>query len=235
MWLIIFRRFLLCLFFICISNVYSDENSTSPIKNVLCLDFLSLGGGAINLRSETLNSLGIKQTGGFNMGLGMDARLFNMISVGFEWNILFTELLDERPFEAAVEVYSGGNYFGSIVDTSSIDAGIPMPLSMDIGYTHSFLLPNDDHLDLDGRVGFTTGINATRGIPACSDCPSQSVDVDGGVYLRPIMTFSFTSLNNFHPSLACSFSYYLSGGYSNVFYIGFSMGYYFSLRQNNNY
>lgn len=81
---------------------------------------------------------------------------------------------DKNKFTVPTENVSTGDRENSSSDASA------MPLFVDFGYKHFFNTKNATYLA--ARAGFNTLILSERSVANCTNCPSQDIDISGGVY-----------------------------------------------------
>jgi hypothetical protein len=115
-------------------------------------------------------------------------------------------LSDKDSFNVTVE-----DGFGDVSTQSSTAEGYGV--YGELGYSVPF--SNNMKIDLMGGLDL---LWASRGVGNCSDCPSEDVNLDGGLYLEPRLRIINESGFNF----SIGYRSYLSGDIENGFSLNFS-------------
>ncbi|MEW6990264.1 outer membrane beta-barrel protein [Colwelliaceae bacterium 6441] len=84
----------------------------------------------------------------------------------------------------------------------------------ELGYYHSL----NERADLGVFAGYDFAFSSSRSISNCSDCKSEDIDVDTGLYIMPKVKFAI----NQNWSLSLGYHHYLSGDVENT--IAISVG-----------
>jgi len=129
--------------------------------------------GHFNLDSDNSAQEGIGDSGTF-LKFGWEAQQSHL-AYGFGLSGLL--LKDNDSFNVTVENNFGSQYSSS----SSVDA---FGFYGELGY--SLPMGESSKFDLMGGIDL---LWANRGIANCTDCPSEDVNLDGGLYVEPRLTF----------------------------------------------
>ncbi|WP_196137494.1 hypothetical protein [Aliikangiella sp. G2MR2-5] len=162
--------------------------------------------GHLNLEEKNAFAEGIKDTAFYLRGAWEGNK--DQLVYGAGLTIAF--LSDNDSFSVVVE-----DYFGD-VSTASSDATAFGGFG-EIGYSMPFE-SNNASFDILGGVEL---LWAERGITNCSNCPSEDINLDGGLYFKPRFRF-FTSSTM---AVSIAYQHYLSADIENGISVDFSWHY----------
>lgn len=122
-------------------------------------------------------------TGAFSIGFYTDYRKGSWISsLGFDF--IFYDDNDE--FSVLVE--GDGIFNDGDISSESSDA-TALLISVATGYEFRFRQQQDFAVSLQGGYGYVT--SSERSISNCSNCPTEDIEVDGGVFAKVTATKDF--------------------------------------------
>lgn len=107
-------------------------------------------------------------------GLSFEAEYYFRPTYTVSFGAIFLSYDDNAAFTALTRPESGGK-----VQNSRSEAGA-MPLYAEVGYKRFVATEVPIYTTL--RAGYTVVVGSEREIPNCTNCPSQDIDIDGGLY-----------------------------------------------------
>lgn len=185
-------------------HLTENKSEVSPDKKRKWRFGLSLGGGVLSLDSQKLTAQGVEDSGEF-LGVGMHLENKNLL---FNVNLNFPFLDDTQAFSQTVQTISGFNAGQVSNESSEIDG---MFIDFAVGYRKLF---NEDKFQVAGLLGYTA-VSIDRSIPYCTNCKEEHIDLDGGSFIRPSVSY-FLGKKKEH-ELSLSYQKYFSSDIDSMF------------------
>ena len=191
---------------------YSDGGETSAPPQLVgryAVNAYYLGLGRVSFDSKEAFAEGVdsdatsirlaweRTQGAFAFALGMSGFMYS----------------DNEKFSQQVKEQFGGDVS---TRSSSADA---FSIFGELGYNKNF----NEYVHFSVFGGYEQVITSERGIASCTDCYSEDIDIDAGLYVYPRMLFNRD--NGFGVSLG--YQKYLTGDVEGGFLITFGGGYHF--------